>query len=522
MKISSMRRTAAGVVIGAVVLAGCQSLLDVNVDGQITDDQLTSAATARALRLGALSSLAAVNGAIGTFSSGAVGSVVSSLVSQSALLTDEMVNRTTTQPSPVVDQRITVGTADYGLMQQARARAFQAIDAVATYMPVSGFREAPRLQGELYFELGYLALQFAENYCAGVPLSRRVGNEIVYGERLTTTQMLDSAIAYFNAALPFLTDTIADTATVTIRRAVRVAKARAFNNRHATAADVDSVLASLGGAAPVPTNFNYRITFGGSTASSANTHWHYMQAASTAGTRGSVGDSINPNGSTMANALPFASANDPRLPVLGNSASPSSQGNGNLALPLVRQNLYRTASTPLDLVNGLDARLMEAEVALKRGNVGTGAGQMTALLNALRAQTIVLTTDVTYSGGALPPLAAPANQTAAVRLLLREKAFWTWGRGQRLGDLRRAIRQWGPPLPGRPGAIANLGFTQDVLFPVGDVYDINGSPTSSVNKYGAEINFTFGGETANPKVPRSNDAPDALNRVIGFCIDRDA
>ena len=32
---------------------------------------------------------------------------------------------------------------------------------------------------------------------------------------------------------------------------------------------------------------------------------------------------------------------------------------------------------------------------------------------------------------------------AAIDLLFREKAFWTFTRGQRLGDLRRLVRQYG-------------------------------------------------------------------------------
>ena len=40
-------------------------------------------------------------------------------------------------------------------------------------------------------------------------------------------------------------------------------------------------------------------------------------------------------------------------------------------------------------------------------------------------------------------------------LFFREKAFWTFGRGQRLGDERRLVRQY--------------GRTQDQVFPVGSV-----------------------------------------------------
>ena len=40
----------------------------------------------------------------------------------------------------------------------------------------------------------------------------------------------------------------------------------------------------------------------------------------------------------------------------------------------------------------------------------------------------------------------------AVTLFFREKAFWTFGRGQRLNDLRRLMRQY--------------GRTEDKVFPV--------------------------------------------------------
>jgi hypothetical protein len=46
----------------------------------------------------------------------------------------------------------------------------------------------------------------------------------------------------------------------------------------------------------------------------------------------------------------------------------------------------------------------------------------------------------------MAPLAAPATTADARALLFREKAFWTFGRGQRLGDLRRLVRQYKLPV----------------------------------------------------------------------------
>ena len=43
----------------------------------------------------------------------------------------------------------------------------------------------------------------------------------------------------------------------------------------------------------------------------------------------------------------------------------------------------------------------------------------------------------------MTPLTDPGNATARVDQLFREKAFWQFGRGHRLGDLRRLIRDYG-------------------------------------------------------------------------------
>jgi hypothetical protein len=57
-------------------------------------------------------------------------------------------------------------------------------------------------------------------------------------------------------------------------------------------------------------------------------------------------------------------------------------------------------------------------------------------------------------------------------LLFRERAFWTFGRGQRLGDLRRAIRVYNVPaiqiFPGEAGVNPrkNANFGPDLNLPV--------------------------------------------------------
>ena len=91
------------------------------------------------------------------------------------------------------------------------------------------------------------------------------------------------------------------------------------------------------------------------------------------------------------------------------------------------------------------------------------------------------------------PMAAltdPGTADGRNILLFREKAFWTFGRGQRLGDLRRLIRQY--------------GRTDANTFPVGEHY--------RGGNYGADVTLPVPqDEQNNPNVPAG-----------GACIDRKA
>ena len=77
----------------------------------------------------------------------------------------------------------------------------------------------------------------------------------------------------------------------------------------------------------------------------------------------------------------------------------------------------------------------------------------------------------------LAPLADPGTAAARVDLTFRERAFWLFFQGHRLGDLRRLIRQY--------------GRSQDTVFPIGP-YKNNGS-------FGTDVNVAVpSGEDNNP------------------------
>ena len=94
----------------------------------------------------------------------------------------------------------------------------------------------------------------------------------------------------------------------------------------------------------------------------------------------------------------------------------------------------------IPLSTGVEARLIEAEAALQAGNATAWGWDLnslraTAPSTYLQLDSAVdsLTTDSTAG-------ASPSRQ---VDVMFRERAFWLYGTGTRLGDMRRLIRQYG-------------------------------------------------------------------------------
>jgi hypothetical protein len=110
---------------------------------------------------------------------------------------------------------------------------------------------------------------------------------------------------------------------------------------------------------------------------------------------------------------------------------------------------------------------------------------MTTILNTLRATKQNLGWGTMAS--TLPALTPPLTKDAAVRLFFREKAFWQFGRGQRLSDLRRLVRQY--------------GRSADAVFPTGTFH--------KGGTYSADVNAPV------PDLEKSNP-------LFTGCIDRNA
>ena len=368
------------------------------------------------------------------------------------LLADEWKSSDTFSQRNETDQRsIQTNNANtagaYNSLQQARGYTRTAIEKSVQYTP-----EAKADIAEMWFTLGFLEMSLAENFCNGTPMSNTVNGIPNYGDPLTNAQVYAIAVTHFDSALALATGT--DAKSVSVKNATSIAKARTLLNL-GQPTGVSGLLSS------VPTDYAYMMTWDQTTGD------QQLWALNNSAGRYTVGDSVDNITGRIPNALPFVSAKDPRVP----TASPSSPKPFDGITPLKTHQIYPGRSDPIPLVSGIDARLFEAEAKMAAGDY---AG-MTAILNALRAASQKigpLTVPV------MPALTAPTTKDAAVDLLFREAAFWQFGRGERLPNLRREIRLYGK--------------TQDQVFPTGNFH--------KQGVFGIDVNIPVpDAELTNPK-----------------------
>jgi len=247
--------------------------------------------------------------------------------------------------------------------------------------------------------------------------------------------VLQHAVALFDTASALVGD------SANFVSLVAVGKARALLG-------LDSLAAAAAAVAAVPDDYRYIVVSdSGNFFSGGN--WDYV-----------VADHEGENG------LDYRTSGDPRsvVTVAGNYFV------NQVPFPAYFPAKYAMDGlSPIVLASGIEARLIEAEAALRAGNVTTWL----TTLNHLRQTawpSIVPAIDAP-----LPDLTDPGTDSARVSLLFRERALWLFLTGHRQGDLRRLIRQYGrgqeevypigPGLPRRPsGTIFDYGT--DVTFPI--------------------------------------------------------
>jgi hypothetical protein len=406
------------IVIAAllVVSPACStdSILEVEDPDLIMPSNVNSLTGARAV----------ANGALGRFINMTAGAEGTWLYG--GLLTDEWSTSSTFIQNDETDQRKvqllnTQVTNFFRNVNRVRTATNQAIPLLQQYDSTN-----KALIAEMYFARGFAEMQLALDFCNGIPLSDGAGTDVVYDTPRTGQEVFTKAVASFDTAIARAGT---DAQSVLVATAAKIGKGRALMALN----DYAGAAASVAG---IPTAFRYQHTF--SLTTTTNIIWGQGFSAK----RYSVGDSIDGNNRDIfvRNAIPFTSAKDPRLPVTDTKFTPPATVGQDGGTVMRLTTLYDRL-TPIDVVNGTDARLIEAENQLKLGDV---AGWL-ATLNGLRngPNRVLTIGTVTLSATALPNLVDPGTNDARVSLLFREKAFWTFARGQRLGDSRRLVRQYG-------------------------------------------------------------------------------
>lgn len=389
---------------GILWLAACSvtDILDVTDPDIINPADVQSAAGANAVRIGALARLnVATSGGESLFLLG-------------GLFADEWINGDSFIARQQIDQRVI--TSDNNFLTDAnrqlhrtRLAAQQATELMQEFNP-----GAPAWQlAEMYFVQAYVINLLAEHYCNGLIISTVVDGREQFGSPIAVAEAFQIALGHAEAGLALITASTAN--DLRVRHALQVTRGRILLN-------LDRPADAAAAVASVPTGFAYQMLH------SATTNSNFFWQRNLTDRRYSVGSTEGGSG------MNFATAGDPRVPVcVGNDTACRTIGvtrnvRDDLSQPYHVQMIWTVRESPVTIVGGIEARLIEAEAQLRAGNPG---GALTTL-NAART---------TVPG--LAPLVDAGTDAARISQLFRERAFWLFGRGHRVGDMRRQIRQYG-------------------------------------------------------------------------------
>jgi hypothetical protein len=390
----------AALALAALGAAGCNKdkLLEVTVPSILNIEDYSTPDGAEPLRVGV----------IARFNTAFDGSA-DSFITMTGNMSDEMLT------SDTFDGRLTINarrsaelnsemSGIYNNVQRTRAFATMALGILAQSAP-----EPASNRGQIYAYLGYSELMLGEGWCPGVPFSSEDGVTTTYGDPLTTQQIFEKAVAHFDTAI-----TLAGTTTA-VRYFAEIGKGRALLSlgRYADAAAA---------VADVPQSF--KVVASHSSNSTSNGMW---SAITNGQTRYRLASGEGTNGLKYLDTL----SSDPRIAW----ARSGRIGFSSQFLNQPDQKKYGRYDDGI-VANGIEAKLMIIEAQLQ--DAANDQAVFDAL-NALRAS----------GPPVVPAMAAgtkPATHDGMVDLFFKERAFWLWLTGHRLGDMRRLVRNYGRPV----------------------------------------------------------------------------
>lgn len=335
----------------------------------------------------------------------------------------------------------------YSALQRVRSQSAQAQGLLQDYPPDNPL---PLIAHTLAMR-AYAEVMLAELYCSGIPLSTLdYKGDFTYAPGLPTDSVLQHAVTLFDSALA-----IAGTDSMRIVDFARVGKGRALLQM----GKFDEAAAAVVSVAPT---FRYALQY--SVAAQVRGLFGVPNSADRF-KAGLLGDREGQNG------MPFVSERDARLPQMDTFTYMA--GSATLSGSFPRKGWIPVSGdqSVIVLSSGIEAQLIQAEVALWKND----ASWLT-ILNRLRTTCTDVATCPTPAprgtGGvdSLPLLEVPngASMAAKIGLLFRERAYWLFLTGHRVGDLRRLIRIY--------------KRDSEEVFPTGE-YD------SNVLAYGGDVNL---------------------------------
>lgn len=405
--------------------AGACGLLDVNDPTVIEESDIANPMGADMLRAEAVTAL--FNAATyGAWYSGMLADEFTSYPSAN------VINGASTNASYTIDTRdlrtpdgIRLSNTVYSNWQSTRLDATYALNWYLRH----GTPEQRPYVGQVRAVRGHTMVALAEQVCSGFSLHEFDWDKPVFGPPLSTDEVFARAVVELDSAVAAAADSarFLHFAQVTLGRA------------HLGLGEFEKAAEAVQG---VPTDFVFNAEYGSSPGKT--NRLRFTRSTSATANNQSVADNEGGNG------LDFVSANDPRVQVtlLG------MERDG--VTPLYVATKYNSTTATMAIASGIEARLIEAEAALRRNDPS-----WLTILNDLRSDPV--------APAGLDPLVDPVDPDARVDLLFRERAFWLFGTGHRLGDLRRLVKHY--------------GRDAESVFPTGDHH--------TGRKYGTDISLSF-------------------------------